>query len=96
MKTQIILFLSQFAVVFLLGFQSLTIRDNRIVAASLVSFLIGSSQLFQWKLMPKASPAEMAVWLCAGPLAIICAMKLHPIIFRKLVDETGQETICYC
>jgi hypothetical protein len=81
-SSYLILFLSQFAVVFLLGFQSQSIRDNRYVAAMIGSCLIGASQLFQWKMMPKASPSEMAVWLMAGPLAIVSAMWLHPKVFR--------------
>jgi len=87
MKNEIILFLSQFALVFLLGFQSLNVRDNRYLNAAICSFLLGASQCFQWRLMPKATPSEMAVWLCAGPMAIVLSMVVHKKFFKR-VDKT--------
>lgn len=81
------LFLSQFAVVFLLGFQSQSIRDNRYAAASFGSLLIGLSQAFQWRTMPQATLVETSVWLCAGPLAIVMAMWLHPKMLKRRVDK---------
>ncbi len=82
MKNEIILFLSQFALVFLIGFQSQNVRDNRYFGSAVCSFLLGLSQCFQWRLMPNATTVEMAVWLFAGPLAIMCAIWAHPRIFK--------------
>ncbi len=83
MKTEIILFVSQFALIFLLGFQAQNVRDGQRLAAMGTSFMLGVSQLFQWKLMPNATPSQMAVWLFAGPLGIVFSMWLHPKLFKK-------------
>jgi hypothetical protein len=83
MKDEIVLFLSQYILIFIIGFQSQSVRDNRYGAAMLGSVFIGLAQLFQWKVMPNATPSQMIVWLLAGPLGIVSSMWLHPIIFRK-------------
>lgn len=94
MSSHVILFLSQFSLVFLLGFQSQNIRDNRFAMAAFGSLLIGLSQAFQWKVMPEASPSEMAVWLSAGPLAIVAAMWMHPrLTKRKSRTPVVQNTL---
>ncbi len=81
----LLLFLSQFAVVFLLGLQSQSVRDSRYTPAAITSLLIGAFQAFQWKIMPQASIVEMSVWLTAGPLAIVAAIWLHPKIIKRRV-----------
>ncbi len=83
MKTEIILFASQFALVFLLGFQSQCVRDDKRTVAAMGSFLLGCAQAFQWKVMPDATASQIAVWLCAGPIAIVTSMWLHPKCFKK-------------
>lgn len=83
METEAILFLSQFAMVFLLGLQSLNVRDNRHGYAALTSLCIGLAAVCQWKLMPKASLSETLVWLAAGPLAIVCSMRFYARFGRK-------------
>lgn len=89
MNDEIVLFLSQFLLVFLLGFQSQCVRDGQYGNSALTSLLIGMSQLFQWRVMPNATPTQMIVWLCAGPLAIMASIWLHPkICKRRTVDKS--------
>lgn len=83
MKTEILLFLSQFATVFLLGIQSQNVFRGQFVGASITSIFIGSFQCLMWKKMPESTPSQMVAWLLAGPLAIVCAMWLHPRMFKK-------------
>lgn len=89
MNAEVLLFLSQFATVFLLGVQSQNIRDRQIKDAALASLCIGVSQCFQWRMMPNATPLQMAIWLCAGPLAIVAAMKLYP--WRAARKESARK-----
>lgn len=74
------------------GFQSLSVRDNRFMSAFWGSVLIGAAQLFQWKLMPSATPVQMTVWLSAGPLAVISAMWAHPKIHRVDKKKTAHKS----
>jgi len=83
MKAEILLFVSQFALVFLLGFQSQCVRDDRRSYAAAGSFLLGCAQAFQWKVMPNATPLQISVWLCAGPIAIVTSMWAHKRHFKK-------------
>lgn len=76
------LFVSQFAVVFLLGLQSLSVRDSRYAMAAIGSLALGICQVFQWKTMPDASTSEALVWLTAGPIAIVSSMKVHPKLVK--------------
>lgn len=85
-----LLFFSQFSVVFLLGFQSQTVRDNKHLQAAITSSLIGASQLLQWKVMPKANALEMFVWWTAGPAAIVLSMYFYTWLRRK-VDNSKKS-----
>ena len=72
------LFISTFALVFLLGVQQLNVQHGHQVAAFFTSLFIGISQLALYKMAPDASGAEIAAYLAGGPLAIVCAMRAHP------------------
>jgi hypothetical protein len=76
--TAIALFASTFALVFLLGVQQLNVQHGHQVAAFFTSLFIGCSQLALYKMAPDAGGIEIACYLAGGPLAIICAMKVHP------------------
>lgn len=74
----VILFASTFALVFLLGVQQLNVQHGHPVAAAATSLFIGISQLALYKLAPDAGGVEIAAYLAGGPIAIVCAMKVHP------------------
>lgn len=73
-----ILFVSTFGLVFLLGVQQLNVQHDHHLAAAATSLFIGISQLALYKLAPDAGGVEIAAYLAGGPLAIVCAMKVHP------------------
>lgn len=76
--TALTLFASTFALVFLLGVQQLNVQHGHQLAAATTSLFIGISQLALYKLAPDAGGVEIAAYLTGGPLAIVCAMKVHP------------------
>lgn len=80
--TAITLFASTFALVFLLGVQQLNVQHGHQRAAAMTSLFIGISQLALYKMAPDASGLEIACYLAGGPLAIICAMRVHPWLRR--------------
>ena len=82
MKTEILLFASQFVTVFALGFQQQNVHRRAYGAAATTSLLIGIAQAFLWRKMPEASVSEMTAWLAAGPVAIVVSMWIHPRIFK--------------
>lgn len=72
--TAIALFASTFALVFLLGMQSLVVQADMRRIAFANSFFIGAANLVLFKLAPDAAGLEMAAYLCGGPFGIIAAM----------------------
>lgn len=72
--TAIALFASTFALVFLLGMQSLVVQADMRRIAFANSFAIGAANLVLFKLAPDAAGLEMAAYLCGGPFGIIAAM----------------------
>lgn len=82
--TGLTLFASTFALVFLLGVQQLNVQHGHRGAASITSLFIGISQLALYKLAPDAGGLEVAGYLAGGPLAIICAMAVHPWLRARL------------
>lgn len=77
------LFASTFALVFLLGVQQLNVQHGHQAAAFVTSIAIGGSQLALYKMAPDAGGVEIACYLAGGPLAIICAMRVHPWLRRR-------------
>lgn len=90
MKTEILLFVTQFGAVFGLGIQSLNVQARNYWGSSTTSLLIGVMQLFVWKKLPEASLSQSVAWLLAGPVAIMAAIWLHPKIFRNRVDADAK------
>lgn len=80
--TGLALFASTFALVFLLGVQQLNVQHGHQRAAFVTSLFIGISQLALYKMAPDAGGVEIACYLAGGPLAIICAMRIHPWLRR--------------
>jgi len=78
--TQVILFISAFATVFLLGIQQQNVTGRHFVAAFITSIGIGIAQIFLWRLVPIATPGEIIATLAGGPVGIIAAMWSHPKI----------------
>lgn len=83
--TELILFVSTFALVFALGLQSLNVNGGHYKAAFLTSFVIGGANMILLKLGPNANALEIAAYLAGGPLGIVCSMWAHKkTIGRKL------------
>jgi hypothetical protein len=80
-----LLFCSTFVVVFALGLQSLNVNGGHRLLAVLTSFLIGTSNLVLFKVMPGPTNAlEIAAYLLGGPLGIVASMAAHPCLVRLL------------
>lgn len=75
--TELILFVSTFALVFALGLQSLNVNGGHYKAAFLTSFVIGGANMVLLKLGPNANALEIAAYLAGGPLGIVCSMWAH-------------------
>lgn len=82
--TELTLFASTFFVVFLLGVQQLNVQHGHQLAAFFTSIGIGLAQLALFKLAPDASGTEIAAYLSGGPIAIVCAMRAHPWMRKRL------------
>lgn len=79
----LLIFISTFALVFALGFQSMNVNRGHYFAAFFTSFLIGSSNLVLFKTVPQAGFVEMSAYLMAGPFAIIASMWAHDKWMKK-------------
>jgi hypothetical protein len=77
-----LLFISTLVLVFALGFQSLNVNGGHYRAAATTSFLIGTSQLVLYRLVPTASVIEIAAYLIGGPIGIVLSMWLHRRMFK--------------
>lgn len=71
----LILFASSYALVFLLGLQSLTVNGGHVHAAFLNSGLIGVANLLVLKYGVTSSGIEIAAYIAGGPFGIISSMK---------------------
>ena len=81
--TELTLFAAAFFTVFLLGFQQKNVHGNHYLAAVVTSFGIGTAQIFLWRLVPGATPSQIAATLAGGPVGIVSAMYLHPRLMRR-------------
>ena len=90
MTGAVVLFISQFLMVFLLVVQSINNNHGRQRIAALTSIGIGVAQLFAYKILPDAGVVEMAAFVLAGPSANLAAqwVKRSDIArIRALHDE---------
>ena len=90
MVDNLILFVSQFLLVFLLGFQSLNVVRGYYVLAFLTSMLLGVAGWFTINIVANASMYDVLsitfiVYIFAGPIAIISAMATHELIRKYKV-----------
>jgi hypothetical protein len=77
------IFACTFGVVVALGLQSLNVNGGHHIMAALNSFAIGSFNLALLKLVPQpTSLIDNAAYLLGGPIGIVVAMKLHPLLVR--------------
>ena len=82
--TELTLFLSTFFAVFALGFQSLNVNNGHYLSAFITSFAIGGANLALYKIAPQATGTEIVAYLSGGPLGILCAMKAHKWMRKRL------------
>jgi hypothetical protein len=83
----ITLFLCQFVTIYMLGIQSLMVRDNNYIGAMLGSLIIGTTQFYLLSVISEMGFESIgtALWyafIAAGPLAIATSMKTHPYISK--------------
>ncbi len=84
-----IIFISQFAVVFLLGIQSQMVRDANCIGAAVGSLLIGFSQFFVFSIIGGLAAGNMLTaegfaFMTSGPLAIVASIKTHPYMVKHI------------
>ena len=91
----LLLFGAAFGAVFLLGFQSLCVNHGHRALAAFNSLGIGVMNLGLFKLAPSAqTPLEIAAFLTAGPVAILCAMSVHGWMRRRnVLREQAAEVM---
>jgi hypothetical protein len=83
MNDAALLFVATFGVVFALGLQSLNVNGGHKAAAFCTSFLIGTSNLVLFKVLPgPTGTAEIAAYLLGGPFGIVASMLAHPYLAR--------------
>jgi len=80
------IFLSQFLTIYLLGLQSLMVRDNNKLGAFIGSLLIGMCQFYIYNITGSFSMLSLDwfLFIFAGPVAIVLAMETHPHLMKKL------------
>ena len=83
----LIIFLSQFLCVFLLGIQSLMVRDSNCYGAAMGSLMIGISQFYIFSIIGGLGVEDIGglkwfAFIFAGPLAIVISIKTHPLILK--------------
>ncbi len=75
--TALLIFISTFALVFALGFQSLNVNNGHYKAAFFTSFAIGLANLVLFKTVPQDDMLDICAYLLAGPFGITASMKAH-------------------
>lgn len=85
--TELIVFISQFLMVFLFGLQSLNFKGGHYVAAAITSFLLslaGFYVIVQISLVKEMFTSIWWAYIFAGPFGAVLSMKLHPYFVRFL------------
>lgn len=75
--TALLVFISTFATVFGLGFQSQNVNQGHYLAAAVTSLFIGGSSLVLYKVLPEADLLQSAAYLAGGVTGIVSAMWAH-------------------
>ena len=82
--TELALFASAFATVFLLVFQQQNVIHRRHGLGTATSVLIGVAQLTLWRYVPEASIIQLGAALAGGPAGFNAALWVHPMIVRRV------------
>lgn len=78
MSNELIIFCSAFGIVFFMGFQSLSVNSGHYWIAATNSCVIGTFNLFLFKMVPHVAGAvEIIAYITGGPLGILAAMWVH-------------------
>lgn len=80
--TELALFLSAFATVFLLVFQQQNTIHRARWLGSITSIAIGAAQLTLWRIVPDASITQLAAAIIGGPAGYNAALSAHPRIVQ--------------
>lgn len=81
--TELALFASAFATVFLLVFQQQNVIHRRHGLGTATSVMIGLAQIILWRHVPDASIAQLAAALAGGPFGFNAALWVHPMIVKR-------------
>lgn len=92
--TEVLIFCCQFLAIFLLGMQSLMVRDDNKLGAAIGSYLIGTTQFYLYTVIGSMGAgstlgSEWWAFVLAGPIAIVFSMYSHPYI-NKHVFRRGE------
>jgi hypothetical protein len=84
---ELIVFVSQFLMVFLLGWQQQNVMRGFYFQAAFTSFLLGLSGWVTITIVSKFHVTDFLTvlffaYIVAGPIAIVSAMKLHRTLFK--------------
>lgn len=95
MTTAMIIFISQFAVVYLLGIQSLMVRDANCVGAAAGAIFIAISQFCVFSIIGSFAASDLLTlnglaFLCAAPVAIVASIKTHPYMVKHVFKGRKQ------
>jgi hypothetical protein len=93
--SELIIFLAQFICVFLLGIQSLMVRDSNCIGAASGSLMIGISQFYIFSIIGGLSGADIGAgdwwaFILAGPVAIVISIKTHPYISKHIFKRGSK------
>ena len=77
MRDAIVLFLSQFMLVFVYGVQSQTVRLGAVGESIMLSIAAGVLNLVAYKMAPNASTLEMVAFVVGGVCGIVCSIYAH-------------------
>lgn len=90
--TELLIFVCQFCAVFLLGLQSLMVRDNNKIGAAINSYLIGTTQFYLYSVIGQIGAGNIGssswwAFVIAAPIAIVFSMYAHPIINKAVFNK---------
>ncbi len=90
------LYLSTFVLVFLLGFQSLTVNSRMYVLAMFNSLGISFCNLYMFRVVPTVdinNVVHIASYLLGGPFGVISSMLIHFKVLPKLKSLINKEKL---
>ena len=92
--TTFLLGLSTFFLVFLLGFQSLSVQSRKWLIAPVLSFGIGVCNLYMFMVVPHVdinNVQHVAAYLLGGPVGILYSMFIH---FKVVGQRSKRSEHC--